>query len=254
MNSLLRSVLCRGADLVFLLPNAKNNPEITHAIEFLMNKRYISIINCLKTELNTFGVKERADFADLHRKIAQETDLYLSEPEAYQIYSIVQRMEQFNIPGEFAEVGVYKGGSAKIISAANKTRRLFLFDTFEGIPSVCSHDDPLFQKGMFSAKYEEVLEYLKCEKNLVIHKGLFPDTAKGLESSTFAFAHIDVDAYESIKSCLKFFYPRLSYGGVLLVHDYIDHPGVRKAVDEFFMPYKIPVFETYGTHAMIVKI
>lgn len=38
------------------------------------------------------------------------------------------------IPGEMAEVGVYKGGTAALMLAAEPKKRLHLFDTFEGLP------------------------------------------------------------------------------------------------------------------------
>mgnify|MGYP003349306476 CR=1 FL=1 len=71
------------------------------------------------------------------------------------------------LDGNLCEVGVYKGGSAEII-AKNKTdeRKLFLFDTFEGLPEVSNHDN-FHKTGDFNeTSYESVKENLKSYKNI----------------------------------------------------------------------------------------
>lgn len=49
-----------------------------------------------------------------------------------------------------------------------------------------------------------------------------------------AFAHIDVDWYEPVMACLQRIVPRLSVGGALILDDYNDWSGCRKAADEYF--------------------
>ena len=72
-------------------------------------------------------------------------------------------------------------------------------------------------------------------ENCVIKNGYFPETAEGLEDETFAFVSLDPDLYAPVLSGLEFFYPRLSGGGVIVVHDYDNKQfeGVRRAVFEF---------------------
>ena len=62
------------------------------------------------------------------------TELLLEDIEAYYIFMAVKRTQK--VPGDIAEVGVYKGGSAKIICSAKGDKSLHLFDTFEGLPKV----------------------------------------------------------------------------------------------------------------------
>ena len=66
------------------------------------------------------------------RKIRSDTNLLLEDIEAYQIYMAAKITEK--VPGDIAEVGVYKGGSAKIICSAKGDRVLHLFDTFPACP------------------------------------------------------------------------------------------------------------------------
>jgi len=68
-----------------------------------------------------------------------------------------------------------------------------------------------------------------------VFQGYFPDSVdKKLEQTTFAFVHLDADLYEPTRNGLEFFYPRVSSGGIILIHDYNAWPGCRKAVDKFF--------------------
>src|SRR3989338_3807176 len=177
------------------------------------------------------GIGLSEDF-DLIRQIQKETDMVLSDLDACQIYDTVQKTEK--VDGVIAEVGVYKGGSAKLIREVTQ-KPLHLFDTFEGLPSLCEHDDPgQFHKGDYSASLESVKNYLKDYTNISFYKGVFPSGVEPVRSKRFSFVHLDVDIYESTLNCLEFFYPRMSKGGVIISHDYPDSRGVKKAFDEFF--------------------
>jgi asparagine synthase (glutamine-hydrolysing) len=48
-----------------------------------------------------------------------------------------------------------------------------------------------------------------------------------------ALAHIDVDWYSPVMTCLERIAPRLSRGGIIVLDDYFDWSGCRKATDEF---------------------
>lgn len=196
---------------------------------------------------------ERAKVLDLVREIKNETEMGLGDGDAYQVYTAVQRTKK--IDGDIAEVGVYRGGSAKLICEAKENRPLHLFDTFEGLPDLCEIDDPeQFHKGKFLASLESVKDCLKKYPNVHFYKGLFPSTAEPIKSKKFSFVHLDVDLYESTLNCIEFFYPRMSSGGIIISHDYTSTPGVRKAFDGFFKDKPEPVIELLGSQCMVVKI
>jgi len=73
-----------------------------------------------------------------------------------------------------------------------------------------------------------------------LKRGLFPDTAAGLESETFAVVHLDGDLYETTRAGLDFFWPRMVTGGVIVLDDYGLHdcPGVTRAVDELGVSFE----------------
>jgi len=195
------------------------------------------------------------------KKIFKERSMLLSLDEAYNIAMCVKRTAK--IPGDIAEVGVYKGGSAKLIAQFKGDKPLHLFDTFEGLPQIRDIDEKNFYTGQFEAGYEDVKRYLEGVSNLKIYKGLFPDTATPVKDDRFSFVHLDVDIYESNKACLEFFYPRMNPGGIILSHDYINSPGVRTSFDEFFANKPEPIIELFrprhfversGSQCLIVKV
>ena len=191
---------------------------------------------------------------DLIRRIKEETDMLLTDLDACQIYMMVKKTEKIG-GGDIAEVGVYKGGSAKLIRQATK-KPLHLFDTFEGLPEPSKHDKLKHRgKGVYSCSFESVKNYLKNYSNISFYKGVFPYTAELVKNKKFSFVHLDVDLYESTLNCLKFFYPRMSEGGVIISHDYPRTEGVKEAFDEFFEHKSEIIVEPLGTgQCLIIKV
>ncbi len=157
----------------------------------------------------------------------------------YTIWFELKRIESTDIKGDLAEVGVYKGETAKVIHNLLPDRKLYLFDSFTGLPKQVIREDcdgtvrP--QTVNFgSTSREEVSKFINGNKNIEIREGIFPETAYDLNKNTFAFVHLDADLYQSTLGGLNFFYPQLEPGGSILIHDYNHNwEGVKKAVDEF---------------------
>ncbi len=151
--------------------------------------------------------------------------------------------------GEFAECGVYKGGTAKILAEIVQDRPLHLFDTFSGMPEADPVRD-LHKAGDFAdTNVQTVRQYLAGHKNVNCMRGMIPESLELVRDSRFAFVHVDLDIYLSIMSACNFFYPRLQAGGILLFDDYgySSCPGARTAVDEFFSDKpEVPLVLTTG--------
>ena len=155
-----------------------------------------------------------------------------------------ERLIRDKIPGAFAEVGVYKGASAVILHALDPNRELYLFDTFTGFPASdlqgeTGEASTYTTDNFADTDAETILSKFENRDKIHLRKGYFPDTAKGLEEKLFALVNLDVDLYKPTKAALGFFYPRLSPGGVIFIHDY-NHKweGIVTAVNEFVQ--KIP--------------
>jgi len=145
------------------------------------------------------------------------------------------------VEGAAAEVGTYRGGSARFLAEAMRAhgvrRTLHAFDTFCGHPAIVDAG----RDGLHTAGYlgdtslEAVREYLATHPEIVLHAGQFADTRAEVEGETFGLVHVDVDLYESALQSLEFFWPRLAPQGVLVVDDYGFRTcrGLKEAVDGF---------------------
>lgn len=172
----------------------------------------------------------------------------------------VERLKKENISGSFAELGVYKGDSAKLLHQMDTGRRVHLFDTFQGFTQTdlvgeTGKAATYTTKNFADTSLEKVMAKLSDEK-FIFHKGYFPDTTKGLETEKFALVNMDADLYNPTKAGLEFFYPRLLPGGIIIVHDYNpDWPGIMQAVDEFSntIPEPVVVLPDQDSSVMIFK-
>jgi O-methyltransferase len=130
---------------------------------------------------------------------------------------VSSQIKEKNISGALAELGVYRGDQASIISKLFPDRPFYLFDTFEGFSQV----DIELETGRFSessttdfsdTSIDIVLSKLLNPERCLIKKGFFPETAKGVETN-FAFVSLDVDLFAPTLAGLEYFYPRLERGG-----------------------------------------
>ena len=150
-----------------------------------------------------------------------------------------------NCTGDFIECGVYQGGTAsRLVEIIPSDRPFYLLDSFEGLPEVCAKDNH-HKKGDFSnVDIAAITKYFLKYPNITIIKGWIPFTFQPLLRQEFAFCHLDLDLYEGYMATLKFIYPRLQKGGVIVFDDYSAPTckGAKTAVDEFLVqiPEKLP--------------
>lgn len=181
------------------------------------------------------GVKRK----EISRALVRLERWYPDKMRFYTWWLQVERLNQEGISGAFAELGVYKGESARILHLMDPARTLYLFDTFEGFPAT----DLIGETGMAATYTTQnfadtsipaVLKRIRGNEQIRILPGYFPDSANIPEPETFSLVNLDADLYNPTKAGLEFFYPRLNPGGVILVHDYNPKwPGVIRAAEEF---------------------
>jgi O-methyltransferase len=126
----------------------------------------------------------------------------------------IEALEQNGLPGAFAELGVYKGSTAKIMHHLAPGRDLYLFDTFEGFPERQAREDPRRPRGGgYACSLDEVRRFVGESSRVRYCKGTFPETAVMVPGDVrFALVHLDCDLYIPTKAALEFFYPRLVPG------------------------------------------
>jgi O-methyltransferase len=203
--------------------------------------------------LDLVPIMDRKAHLDTVRQVIRESGLAMNGCEGYQLLATVAAAVD-KLAGDLAEVGVNRGGSAKLICEAKGSRDLHLFDTFAGLPPPGEHDrGTVFWEGQFAATQESVQRYLGRYPNVHFYKGLFPETADPIMDLKFCFVHLDVDFYEATRAGLEIFYPRMVPGGVLMSHDY-NAAGVHRAIDEFFVGKpEIVIQQPAGSHCIAIK-
>lgn len=170
---------------------------------------------------------------------------------------IVQYLEMTkDLPGDNAEVGVYKGGTSYLISWASRDKKLYIFDTFDGMPETDIQD--LHQRGDFGdTSFGQAYNLLRARNNVYIYEGEFPkDSSDVIENKKFSFVHLDCDIYKSVKESLEFFYPRMVVGGIIVFDDYAEPncPGAKIAVDEFLKDKPEVIANICQSQAIIRKM
>lgn len=172
----------------------------------------------------------------------------------------VERLKRDGVPGDFAELGVYQGESARIIHLMDPSRTFHLYDTFEGFHA----DDLKVEKGeaatytsrnFSDTSLEQVRRALGGSGKFVFHPGRFPESSTPTPGWV-ALVNLDADLYNPTKTGLEYFYPLLSPGGVIIIHDYTHKwPGIIKAVDEFVstIPEPLVMVPDMDGSVMIVK-
>jgi O-methyltransferase len=158
----------------------------------------------------------------------------------------------------FAECGCWKGHSsfiiAKLISKSKKKIQFDIFDSFEGLSNVTKFDRELNRMDSKEKKY--IKNQFSSDENFIknnvlkkfpfckTYKGWIPSRFNEVKNQKFSFVHIDVDLYEPTLESLKFFFPRLVKGGVIICDDYNSKifDGAKKAWDKYFKNKKLSNF------------
>lgn len=152
-----------------------------------------------------------------------------------------------SLEGDMAEFGVYKGGSAKIISDSVPDKTIHLFDTFnEGFPENDVFDIG-HKKGEMAFPLTSVKKFLKGRK-IKYHVGSFSKTINNIKNLKFSFVHMDADLYQSTKEGIKFFWDKIVDGGIIVFDDVIcnDTPGVMKAIKELLPNEEMIIYGNSG--------
>ena len=170
------------------------------------------------------------------------------------LYRLVQTANAQGLAGDIVECGVWNGGSAAIMGAAccedpryASARRIWLFDSFQGLPAPGTRDGETekkaFFKGWNKGDTNNVRRVFKKvgfpNTQISIVPGWFDATLNAAAVDRIAVLHVDADWYDSVKLVLEAFYDRVVPGGFLVFDDYGLWQGCRQAVTDFFVERNI---------------
>jgi O-methyltransferase len=204
------------------------------------------------------GPRPSAAISPIARQVREARLTYLNEGKLEAIETALKDVLHNGVPGAFIECGVALGGSAIVVATWMPKGRVFHgYDVFGMIPPPTSeHDDDKSRArfdvikagrssgiggdvyyGYVDNLYDRVVDnfarfgHTVDGSHIALHKGMFEDTLHPPEE--VAFAHIDCDWYDPVKLCLERIVPRLSRGAHVILDDYNDYGGCRRATDEF---------------------
>lgn len=178
--------------------------------------------------------------------------------------------------GDVVECGVGRGNSllylALLVKDEMKGRKLWGFDSFEGFPEPSEQDrsSRAPREGEHSGVDVSDIENLLINSGLDVNflytqlslvKGFFSESLSKYAGDTIALLQLDVDLYDSYLTTLKYFYPRVAEGGVVLFDEYlgwndnIQFPGAQIAIDEYLVDSKplITRDKTRGTYYIVKR-
>lgn len=197
--------------------------------------------------------KNVEDFPTLWRESSRRT--LVDAPRAHMLYQLARHASRLD--GAMAEVGVFRGGTAKLLAnvADREDRKLHLFDTFTGMPETDLDRDLLSSGDFADTSLDSVKTFLRSHVSVVFHPGQFPTTADPIKKERFSFVHCDADVASSVEACCEFFYPRLVRGGVIVFDDYgfTSTPGAKTAADAFFADKREPILHLVTSQAIAIK-
>lgn len=151
--------------------------------------------------------------------------------------------------GDFVETGSYIGTSAIIMLRILRDfdrchRKLWIFDSFEGLPLPTKEDHNQGVPGQFFVTVDNFTTNLKfadvyAKDNPVITKGWFKDTVGVSAVKQISFLRLDGDLFESTWDAITGLYDRVVPGGIIYVDDYGSFVGCARAVEKFRLTKKI---------------
>lgn len=144
-----------------------------------------------------------------------------------------------NLPGDWVECGVNKGGMARAAIhytgfTPQTSRKFYLLDTYEGTPDHCLGANET-RRNKYEECYEQVIQNFKEFPNVMIIRGEVPGTLSQVTSSQISFLSLDMNAVAPELAAIDYFWPKLLKGAVVVLDDYnnIGHEPQKKGFDDF---------------------
>jgi hypothetical protein len=189
-------------------------------------------------------------------KLINQIDAYSMTPHVrkWLLIKCIHYINKKKIKGDIVECGIWKGGNLFLAKKINdlyyrNNRKYYGYDTFAGMPKPGKYEDNNLKNDFASNKIK--FQWLSISKKVVKNYAsiLFRDISdfrfiEGKVENTLminknipkkiSLLRLDTDYYKSTKIELDILYKKISSGGILIIDDYGDMQGAKKAVDNFF--------------------
>jgi O-methyltransferase len=194
----------------------------------------------------------RNDFGNLRQAVKDHT--LLDTERLLSLWTLVNDINCRGVIGDIVECGAYKGGSSAVLRAAmGPHRKLWIYDSFQGMPETSQWDCSEAKNwvGECAASVEDVLKILQAtgasKEDFIIREGWFQNSFKQALPKEVALLHCDVDWYQSVILTLETFYPFMPNGACIVIDDFGYWEGCRAAYYDFCQKWgERPLLERQG--------
>ena len=231
--------------------------DLLRAICFLHMNNHGNALEALREELRLFPTNRKAKILfDRLSTINQRSENSINDPEfshvlkiikpytllshqrLYSLYNHARQACEADVPGNFVECGVAAGGSAALLayvikSKSKRSRKIYAFDSFEGMPEPTDADThqgiPAEETGWGTGtcfateeSVQEICNTLNVTDFVEPVKGFFQETLPHARNyiGPVALLHMDGDWYDSTRVILANLYDNVITNGFIQVDDY----------------------------------
>jgi hypothetical protein len=208
---------------------------------------------------------EFQDVPEAHKRIFQEVKPFTmtSESNVYTLLQSLEHLKRHNVSGSVVECGVWRGGMMMAAVKGmqligEKSREVYLYDTFEGMSEPGDQDDDKAKSLYREYKRADgtsdwcrgALEEVRANiescgphpQKVHYVKGKVEETIPGVLPREIALLRLDTDWYESTRHEFLHLFPLVSRGGIVIIDDYGAWQGSRKATDEYLAQNRLAYF------------
>jgi len=170
--------------------------------------------------------------------------------------------QAMRLPGDFVECGVNRGYlAASIIQyvkfAECHGRNFYLFDTFHGLVwDRVSERDKAAHFNEYQDVYQEVVEAFASFNNVIVVRGVVPDSLSTMKIERVAYLSIDMNCAEPERDAMEYFWPKMTPGGLIVIDDYgfSGHEYQKELADQFAAKRGVQVLSLPTGQGLIQKV
>lgn len=229
-------------------------PFISHSLKVAIRERLLKRLNAIDAQASSSWTWNGDGVATMHNtdflhdekfedayQEGRATRSWGSSQPRFRVYTACwAALQARDIPGDYVECGVNRGGIARtqieLLDFNQLAKSYWLVDTFCGFPE---EQKQFVSSGMpadaYSECYEDVVRTFAPFPRVRLVRGAVPDVLPQVEVDSVCYLSLDMNTAEPELQALEYFWPRLSRGAIVIMDDYVYHGFERqKAVlDEF---------------------
>jgi hypothetical protein len=167
------------------------------------------------------------------------------------------------IEGDFVDCGagfgLFSSAIFEYLDFGKIDKNYYLIDSYEGLSKEHSSDFELKRTGDYYSKnnpwYDEIVERFASYENAKIIKGYIPEILTEVPADKIVFMSIDMNTTIPEQESLKYFWPKIVSGGIIIFDDYgfIGHESQKEAHDKFAKEQNLLIYSSPTGQGILIK-